>query len=142
MSDGILSVNLLFHDTILIHANRGEKIQDGLVHRLETVDDQRDSDSLPTRATFLCVLPPVFGLLRLADIADIQHDAMKSPCVKGLVFVIRSDSNQHISLPFPFLLTKRPPVRFGEIVWITCRGGVPHVPGNPVGVTGIYVIRE
>lgn len=39
MSDGILSIDLLFHDTVLVHANGGQNIQDGFVHGLETIDD-------------------------------------------------------------------------------------------------------
>jgi hypothetical protein len=127
MSDGILSVDLLFHNTVLIYTDRGQNIQNGLVHRLETVDNQSDSDPLPARATLLCGPPPVFRLLSLADVTDVQHDAMKGACVEGLVFVIRGDSNQEICLPRPHFLTEGPSIRFREIIWITGCSGVPHV---------------
>jgi len=39
MSNGILPIDLFFHDTILIYTNCGQDIQDGLVHGLETVDN-------------------------------------------------------------------------------------------------------
>ena len=88
VSDSILSIDLLFHDTVLVYTDCGQKIQDGLVHGLETVDNQCDGDPLPTRVTFLCGPPPVFGLLRLANIANVQHDAMKCAGVQGLVLVV------------------------------------------------------
>ena len=135
MSNSIFSVDLLFHNTVLVYADRGQKIQDGLVHGLETIDNQSDGDPLPTGATFLRGPPPVFGLLRLADIADVQHDAMKSTGVQGLVFVIRCNSDQDIGMPSPQFLTEGPSVRFGEIIWIVRRGCVPHVPKRAFGVT-------
>ena len=147
MSDGILSIDLLFHDTVLVYTDRGQNIQDGLVHGLEAIDNQSDSDPLPTGATFLCGPLPVFGLLRLADIADVQHHAMERTGVQRLVLVIRRDGNQDIGLPSPYLLTKGPPGSFGKIIWIACRSGIAHVSkecsgslvsGNVLGAKTTY----
>ena len=136
MGDSILSIDLLFHHTVLVYTNGGQNIQDGLVHSLETVDNQSNSDPLPTRATFLRSPLPILGLLRLADITDIHHDTMEGTGIKGLVLVVRRDGNQDIGLPLPDLLTEGPSVRFGKIVRIARRSGVPHVPkkcsGPPV----------
>ena len=128
VGDGILSIDLLFHDTVLVYTDSGQNIQDGLVHGLEAIDDQSDGDPLPTRAAFLCGPLPVFGLLRLADIADVQHHAMECAGVEGLVFVIRRNCNQDIGLPPPYLLTKGISGRFAKIVRIACRSSVAHVP--------------
>ena len=127
MSDGILSIDLFFHDTVLVYADRGQKIQDGLVHGLETVDNQSDSDPLPTGVTFLRGPLPVFGLFRLADITDVQHDAMERTGIKGLVFVVRRNGNQDVGLPPPHLLAESPSSCFGKIIWIACRSSVSHV---------------
>ena len=59
VSDGILAIDLLLHDTILIHTNRGENIQDSLVHGFQTINDERHSDLLPPRDTFLRGPTPV-----------------------------------------------------------------------------------
>ena len=136
VGNGVLAVNLLFHDSVLVHANRGENIQDGFVHGLETVDNQGDGDPLPTGATFLCMPLPVFGLLGLAYVADIQHNAMECACVKGLVFVIGRDCDQNIGRPSPLFLAKGPSVLLIKIIWIARRRGVAHVPKRVFGVTG------
>lgn len=135
MGNGVLSVDLLFHNAILIYTNCGENIQDGFVHGLETVDNQGDGNPLPTGATFLCMSFPVFRLLSFAYVADIQHNAMKCACVKGLVFIVRCDSDQHIGLSVPLFLTKGPSVCLAKIIRIAGRSGVSHVPKGVFGVT-------
>ena len=136
VGNSVLSVNLLLHDSILVYANRGENIQDGFVHGLETVDNQGNGDPLPAGATFLCMPLPVFGLLGFAYITDIQHNAMECACVKGLVFVIGRDCDQYIGRPSPLFLTKRPSVCLIKIIRVARRCGVSHVPKRVFGVTG------
>ena len=90
MSYSVLFVNLLLHDTILVHANCSQNVEYGLkrhqhadhcgrqtetylVHSLKTIDNKRDSNLLPRRRALLRMLLPALGLLRLADITDIKH---------------------------------------------------------------------
>ena len=94
VGDGIFTIDLFLHDTILVDANCGKNIQDSLVHRLKTIDDERDSDLLPSGDAFFCTPTPVLGLLGLADVTDIQHDTMESASIEGLVFVVRRDGDQ------------------------------------------------
>lgn len=39
MSHGVLSINLLLHDTILVDTNCRENVQYGLVHLIKTIDN-------------------------------------------------------------------------------------------------------
>ena len=45
--DRVFAINLLLHDTVLIDTDGCEDIQHRLVHRLQTIDDERDGDPLP-----------------------------------------------------------------------------------------------
>lgn len=72
VSHGVFAVDLLLHDTILVDTDCRQDIQDGLVHGFKTVDNEGDGDPLPTWDALLCAPPPVLGLLRLADVTDIQ----------------------------------------------------------------------
>lgn len=106
MGHRILAIHLFLHHTILIDAHSGQNVKDSLVHGLETINNERDSDLLPARVALLGVPPPIFRSLGLADVANIKpvesplarvaewlsekhrHDTVQSPRIKRLVLVI------------------------------------------------------
>lgn len=116
MGHRILAIHLFLHHTILIDAHSGQNVKDSLVHGLETINNERDSDLLPARVALLGVPPPVLRRLGLADVADIKpvknplarvaewlrekhrHDTVQSPRIKRLVLVIRGDSDEKFGL--------------------------------------------
>jgi hypothetical protein len=127
MRDGVLAVNLLLHDTILVHANCCQNIQHALVHFVKPVHNKGHSDLLPVGETLLSVFAPERGGLGLADITDVHHNAVESTGVESLVLVVRGDCNEELSLAVVELGAKRPAVLGSEIVRVACRRGVPHV---------------
>lgn len=107
MRDSSLVANLLLEDGILIRSNGSEQVQSPLVHRSETVCDQRDRNPLPRRSAFFRLSPPEFGSVvdssesnglsceargdvhfGIADIPDIEHKSVQSPGVQDLVLVV------------------------------------------------------
>lgn len=94
MRDRVLFIDLLLHDTILIHTDRRQNIKHTLVHGFQAVDDESHGDLLPAGDTLLCAAPPVLGLLGLADVTDVEHDAVQCASVEGFVFVVRSHGDK------------------------------------------------
>ena len=128
VGDGVLSINLLLHDTILVDTNGRQKIQHALVHWLETIDNECDGNLLPSWFTLFCVPAPELRLLRPTYITDIEHDTMQSSRVKSLVFIIGGHCNQNLRLAVVDLCAQRIAVGLGEFIGITRCGSVAHMP--------------
>ena len=130
VGNGILAVDLLLHHTILVDADRGENVEHGLVHRLETIDNQSDGNLLPSGNTFLRRPAPVLGLFRFADITDVEHDAVKRTRIQGLVLVIRGDSDEQLRLTVVQLGPETVSVGLRKVIRVDRSRGVPHVPDH------------
>lgn len=134
VSNRVLSINLLLHDTVLVDTDSllekkalepwqgfwsnvcestyGQDIQNGLVHRIQTINNESDSDTLPSRnawrsdvrsisleqseeLAFFLALPPILAGLCFADIANINHDTVKCAPIQRLVLK-KEDGVSHL----------------------------------------------
>lgn len=69
MSNGLPTVNVTLHYSILVDTNGSQHIQRVLVAGINSIKDQADHNFLPRRTS----LVPEFRLLQIDDIADILH---------------------------------------------------------------------
>lgn len=129
VSNRLFTINLLLHDTVLIYSHGSQYIEDCLVHRLETVNNERNGDPLPAGDTLFRTAAPVLRLLGVADVTNVQHDAMQRSCIQRLVLIVRRDGDEQLGRAVVLLGPKRIATRLAEVVWIACRSGVSHVPG-------------
>ena len=120
VSNGLVAVNVLLHDTILVDTNGREQIERALVARVDTVENQADDDLLPSWAS----LVPELGLLQVDNVADVLHDTVQSTGGEDLVFVVVCHSNQKLSMAVVHGRTQIVAVLQGEVVGVTCRGRV------------------
>lgn len=127
MRDSILPINLLLHHAVLINTHGCENVENAVVHWLKSIHDQCNCDLFPPWCPFLCIGPPEFRLLGLANVTDVEHNAMKSPCIQCLVFIVGRNSDQNFSLSVVQFGSQRPAIRFCEVVWITSGSSVSHV---------------
>lgn len=88
MCDSVLAVNLLLHDTILIYANSSKDVQNALVHGVKSIANERDADLGPGGLAALHTALPILGLLRLANVSNVQHNAMERT---SYIIVLRRD---------------------------------------------------
>ena len=94
MSNGLLSIDIALHDTILVDTNGSEQVEGALVARIDTVKNKADDNFLPSRAT----LVPELGFLQVHNVADILHDTVKSTGSEHLVFVVVRDGNEQFGV--------------------------------------------
>ena len=127
MCYSVLVIDFLFHDTILVDTNRSENIKYRLVHSLETVDNQRHRDALPSSDTFLSGTLPISGRLGLADITNVQHDSMEGTSIKDLVFLVGRDSDEKLGGAGIKGRAKRPTILASVVVGVARRSRVAHV---------------
>jgi hypothetical protein len=130
VSNGLVAVDVLLHDTVLVDTNGGEQIECALVARVNTVENQADNDLLPGWAS----LVPELGLLQVDDVADILHYTVQSTGGENLVFVVICHSNQKLSVTVVHGRAQIVAVLQGKIIRVTCRGRVWQLsashPGN------------
>lgn len=124
MSNSLLAVNILLHDSVLVDTNRGQHIQSALVARIDTVENQADNNLLPCWAT----LVPEFGLLKIDDFSDVLHDTVQSASSEDLVFVVVCHCDQKLGMTVVHGWTKIVAVLEGKVVGIAsccsvCSGG-------------------
>lgn len=117
---GLFSVNVLFHDTILVNADRGEDIERILVAWVDTVENQSDDDLLPCRAA----LVPEFRLLQIDNVADVLHDTVQRPRSQRLIFVVVGNGNQQLRVPIVHGRPQVVTVMQRELVRVAGRSGV------------------
>lgn len=94
MCDGLPSVDVLLHHSVLINTDCCQHIQRVLVARIDTIENETDHNLLPRRST----LVPELGLLQVDDIADILHDTVQGTRRQDLVFVIVCDGDQQFGV--------------------------------------------
>ena len=114
MSNSLLAVNVLLHDSVLVDTNRGQHIQGTLVARIDTVEHQADDNLLPCWAS----LVPEFGLLKIDDFSDVLHDTVQGASGEDLVFVVVGDCNQKLRMAVVHGWTKIVAVLESEVVGI------------------------
>ena len=120
MRQGLFSIDITFHDTILVDTDGGQDIQDLLVTGVDTVEDQGDDDLLPGGTT----LVPELGFFDVDNVTDVLHGTMQGAGGEGLVFVVVGDGNQQFSVAVVHGGTKVVTVVQGKLVGITRSGGV------------------
>lgn len=72
MGQGLFSINITFHNTILVDTNGGQDIQGIFITGVDTVENQADDDLLPGGTT----LVPELGFFDVDDFPDVLHDTM------------------------------------------------------------------
>lgn len=131
MRQRFFSVNITFHDAILVDTNGGQNVQDIFITRVDTVKDQADDDLLPSRASFV----PEFGFLEVDDLTDVLHGTVQGTRGKGLVFVVVGDGDQQLGVAVVHGRTKVVTIVQGELVGIASGSSVfierqLQTPGN------------
>ena len=120
VSNRLVAVDVLLHDTILVDTDGREEIERTLVTGVNTVENQADNDLLPGWAS----LVPEFGLLEVDNVTDVLHDTVHSTGGEDLVFVVICHSNQKLSVTVVHGWTQIVAVLQGEVVGVTCCGRV------------------
>ncbi|KAI6748967.1 hypothetical protein HG531_007914 [Fusarium graminearum] len=137
VGNGLLAVDILLDDTILVNTYGGKYIKGVLVSLINTVENQADNDLLPSRAT----LVPESRLLQVDDIADVLHSVMQGSGKQNLVFVIVCNGNKQLSVSVVHARPQIVTVLEGEVVGITCGSGVSHLVEFLSATLGITVLR-
>lgn len=120
MSNGLLAVNILLHDSILIDTNRRKDIQRLLVAGINTVKDEANDDLLPRWAT----LVPELRALQVDNIADVLHHTVQRARGEDLVFVVIGDGDQQFSVAVVHSRTQIVAVLERELVGVAGRSSV------------------
>lgn len=120
VSNGLISINILLHDTILVDTDSGEQIERALVARVNTVENKAHDNLLPSRTT----LVPELGFLQVDNVADVLHDTVQGTGGKNFVFVIVGDGDEQLSVAVVHGRTQIVSVLESEVIGVTCRGRV------------------
>ena len=120
MRQGLFSIDITFHDTILVDTNGSQDIQDLLVTGVDPVEDQGDDNLLPGGTT----LVPELGFLDVDNVTDVLHDTMQGTGGEGLVFVIVGDGDEQFGVSVVHGRTKVVTIVQGELIGVTRSGGV------------------
>ena len=120
MSNGLISVNVLLHDTVLVDADSGEQVESTLVAGVNTVENQAHDDLLPGRTA----LVPELGLLQVDNVADVLHDTVQSAGSENLVFVVVGNGNEQLGVAVVHGRTQIITILEGEVVGVACRSSV------------------
>ena len=137
MSDGLLAVDVLLDDTVLVDTDGGQDVEGLLVGLLDTVKDEADDDLLPGGAA----LVPEGGLLQVYDVTNVLHDTMEGSGHEKLVLVIVGDSDQKLGVPVVHAGAQVVTILEGEIVGITGGGGVAHIGELAAATLDITILR-
>jgi hypothetical protein len=92
VSDRLLAVNVLLHDTVLVDADRRQQVEGALVAGVDAVEDEAHDNLLPGRAA----LVPELGLFQVDNVADVLHDAMQGAGGQNLVFVVVGNCDEQL----------------------------------------------
>lgn len=120
MCQGLFSIDITFHDTILVDTNGSQDIQDLLVTGVDTIEHEGDDNLLPGGTT----LVPELGFLDVDDFTDVLHGTMQGTGGEGLVFVIVGDGDEQFGVAVVHGRTKVVTIVQGKLVGITRSGGV------------------
>ena len=120
VSNRLVSVNVLLHDTVLVDTDSREQIKGALVAGVDTVENQAHDNLLPSWTT----LVPKLGLFEVDNVADVLHDTVQGTGSKNLVFVVVGNGNEQLSVTVVHGRTQIVTVLESEVVGVTCRSGV------------------
>jgi hypothetical protein len=120
MGNGLVSVNVLLHDTILVYTDSREQVERALVAGVDTVEDEAHDNLLPSRAA----LVPELGLLQVDNVADVLHDTVQSAGGEDLVFVVVGDGDEQLRVAVVHGRAQIVAVLEGEVVGVARRGRV------------------
>jgi hypothetical protein len=116
VSNRLVAVNVLFHDTILVDTDGGKEIEGALVARVDTIENKADDNLLPGRTT----LVPELGLLQVDNVTDVLHNTVQCTGGENLVFVVVGDSDQELGVAVVHGWSQIVSVLEGEVVGVTC----------------------
>ena len=120
MSDGFLSVDVTFHDTVLVDTNGSQNVKSVLVTRIDTVKHETDDNLLPSRATLI----PEFRFLQVDDVANVLHNTVQGSGSQLFVFVVIGNSNQQFGVTVVHGRSQVVTIVKGEFVRVTSSGSV------------------
>ncbi|KAI6752785.1 hypothetical protein HG530_013537 [Fusarium avenaceum] len=136
MSNGLLAVDILLDNTVLVNTNSRKDIEGVLVSLIDTVENQAHNDLLPSRPT----LVPECRLLEVDDIADVLHGVMQGSGKQNLIFVIVCNGNQQLSVSVIHARSQIVTVLECEVVGITSGSGVSHLMELLSATLGIAIL--
>ncbi len=116
MGNGLFSVDITLHDTILIDTDGGQEIEGALVAGVDTVENKADHDLLPSWAT----LVPELGLLQVDNVTNVLHDTVQRTGSKHLIFVVVCNSDEQLSMTIVHGWAQIVTILESEVVGITC----------------------
>jgi hypothetical protein len=128
MGNGLVSVNVLLHDTILVYTDSREQVERALVAGVDTVEDEAHDNLLPSRAA----LVPELGLLQVDNVADVLHDTVQGAGGEDLVFVVVGDGDEQLRVAVVHGRAQIVAVLEGEVVGVARRGRVWHLSESRV----------
>lgn len=120
MSNCFLSVDITFHDTVLVNTNGSKDVEGILVAGVDTVKDEGDDNLLPGRTTFV----PELRFLQVDNVTDVLHDTVKSTGSQDLVFIVVGDGDQKLGVSVIHGRTEVVAIVQGEIVRIASGSGI------------------
>lgn len=94
VGDRLFSIDIFFHDTILVDTDSCEQIKGTFVAGVDTIKDQTYDNLLPCRST----LVPELGLLQVYNVPDVLHDTVQCSRGKDLVFVVVGNGDEKLSM--------------------------------------------
>jgi hypothetical protein len=132
VSDSLLAVDILLHDTILVDTDGSEQIERALVAGVDTVENKAHDNLLPSRTT----LVPELGLFQVYDVADVLHDAMQRTGGEDLVLVVVGDGNEQLGVAVVHGRAQIVAILEREVVGVARGSGVWQLSGSrPSNVT-------
>jgi hypothetical protein len=136
MGNGLVAVNVLLHDTVLVDTDSREQIERALVAGVDTVEYQAHDNLLPSRAA----LVPELRLLQVDNVADVLHDTVQGTGGEDLVFVVVGDGDEQLGVAVVHGRTQIVAVLEGEVVGVARRGRVWHLSESHVcGISNVVL---
>jgi hypothetical protein len=129
MGDGLVTVDVLLHDTILVDTDGREQVECALVARVDTVENKAHDNLLPSRAA----LVPELGLLQVDNVADVLHDTVQGTGGEDLVFVVVGDGDEQLGVAIVHGRTQIVAVFESEVVGVARCGRVWHLSASRAG---------
>ncbi len=129
VSNGLLSVDILLHDTILIDTDGGQEVKGALVAGVDTVENKADDNLLPSRAT----LVPELGLLQVDNVANVLHDTVQRSGSQHLVFVVVCNGDEQLGMAVVHGWAQIVAILEGEVVGIAGCSRVWQLSAHSLG---------
>lgn len=94
MSNCLSTVNIMFHDSVLVDSNSREKVEGVFVARFDPIEDKTDNDLLPCWTS----LVPEFGFLQVHNVSNVLHDAVQGSGRENFILIVVGNRNEHLGM--------------------------------------------